>query len=209
MKQRKLRGYVLPILYVIILILVFGAVSFASNIMKTNPNYSYSTGIIKDISIPVVNMDGSITEGIIKPYISEKVSIDKYFYDINDNQDKQAESLIYFENTYMKNTGILYESDEIFDCVMVLDGTVLNIKEDDILGNVIEIEHNTNLRTIYYSVENIKVKVGDVLSQSEVIATSGANNLSENKNNLLFEVYYNGSLIDPEDFYNMDPSTLK
>ena len=208
MKQRKLKGYVFPTLYVIILMLVFGTVSLISSFMKTNPNYLYSVGVIENISTPVVNIDGSITEGVSKPYVGEKVNVDKYFYDVNDDADKQANSLIYFENTYMKNTGILYKADEAFDCVMVLDGTVLNIKEDDILGNVVEIEHNTNLITIYYSVDNLSVKVGDVLAQGEIIASSGANNISDNKNNLLFEVYYNGALVNPEDFYNMDPSTL-
>lgn len=208
MKQRKLRGYVLPTVYVLILMLVFGAVSLVSSLMNTNPNYLYSVGLLNGEVKPVVETDGSLSDGIKKPYTSEKVSIDKYFYDVNDAEDKQMESLIYFENTYMKNTGVLYKADEAFDCVMVLDGTVLNVREDDILGNVVEIEHNPNLRTIYYSLDSVNVKVGDVLSQEEVIGIAGANNIVENKYNLLFEVYYNGALINPETFYTMDVATL-
>lgn len=208
MKQKKLRGYVLPTLYVIILMLLFGTVSLVSTLLNTNPNYLYSTNILKDITAPVVNTEGNITDGIIKPYVSENVTVDKYFYDMNDPEDKQINSLIYFENTYMKNTGILYKADEEFDCVAVLDGTVLNIKEDELLGNVVEIEHNSNLRTIYYSLQTVDVQVGDVLSQGEIIGVSGTNQISDNLNNLLFEVYYNGTLIDPEDFYTMDVSTL-
>lgn len=208
MKQKKLRGYVLPTLYVLILMLVFGTVSLVSTLLKTNPNYLYSTNILKDETIPVVNTPGNISEGIVRPYISDKVSVDKYFYDINDSEDKQTNSLIYFENTYMKNTGVLYKADEEFDCVAVLDGTVLNVKEDELLGNVVEVEHNSNLRTIYYSLSRVDVKVGDVISQGEVLGISGTNRISENLNNLLFEVYYNGTLINPEEFYDMDVSTL-
>jgi len=124
------------------------------------------------------------------------------------NEENQQKALIYFQNTYMKNTGVLYNCDEAFPIVMVLDGTVLNVKKDEVLGNMIEIEHNTNLRTIYYSVDDIKVKAGDVLSQGEEIGVSGTNSISKSKNNLLFEVYYNGTLINPEEFYQMDPSTL-
>ena len=108
----------------------------------------------------------------------------------------------------MKNTGVLYQAQDTFDCVAVLSGTVLNIKEDDILGNVVEIEHNPNLRTIYYSLGEINVQVGESLNQGDLIGTSGENNITDSASNLLFEVYYNGTLIDPEEFYNMDVTTL-
>jgi len=208
LKQRKLRGYVIPTIYVIILMLVFGTVSVISTFMKSKPNYLYSVDINNEESVPVVEVQGNVSEGIIKPYLNEKVSIDKTYYDINDTEEEQANSLIYFENTYMKNTGVLYKSEEAFDCIMVLDGTVLNIKQDEILGNVVEIEHNSNLRTIYYSLDEVNIKVGDFLSQGEVVGLSGKNNISEGNYNLLFEVYYNGALINPEDFYNMDVATL-
>jgi len=209
LKQRKLKGYVLPTLYVIVLMIIFGTVSLVTTLFKTNPNYLYSVGILKNIgTTPVVNVDGALSDGIIKPYTGDKVKIDKYFYDTKGSEENQQKALIYFQNTYMKNTGVLYNCDEAFPIVMVLDGTVLNVKKDEVLGNMIEIEHNTNLRTIYYSVDDIKVKAGDVLSQGEEIGVSGTNSISKSKNNLLFEVYYNGTLINPEEFYQMDPSTL-
>lgn len=209
MKQRKLRGYVLPTLYVVVLMIIFGAVSLITTLFKNNPSYLYSIGILKNVAAtPVIEIDGSLSEGIIKPFVSEQVSIDKYFYDINAEEENQEKALIYFENTYMKNTGVLYKASEKFDAVMVLDGTVLNVKKDELLGNMVEIEHHTNLRTIYYSLDEVNVKVGDFLSQGEVVGTSGKNSISESDNNLLFEVYYNGKLINPEEFYKMDASSL-
>lgn len=206
MKQKKLRGYVLPTLYVIILMLVFGAVSLVSSMLKSNPDYLYSIGIINmDTRTVVETNDVPI---ISRPYTSEAVSVDKYFYDINAEEDKQVNSLIYFQNTYMKNTGILYKAQESFDAVAVLSGKVLNVRTDEILGNVVEVEHNTNLRTIYYSLGEVKVKAGDMLIQGQTIGTSGANNISEAKNSLLFEAYYNGALVNPESIYDVDATTL-
>lgn len=207
--KRKLRGYVMPTLYVIILMLIFGTVSLVSTILKNNPNYLYSIGIIKNIdATPVVNIDGALSEGIVKPYTADYVSIDKYFYDAKGDEETQQKALIYFENTYMKNTGVLYKADKEFEAVMVLDGTIENVKKDEILGNVVTVVHNPNLRTIYYSLNEVNVKAGDVLSQGETLGISGSNNISESKNILLFEVYYNGTLINPETFYSMDPATL-
>ena len=77
-----------------------------------------------------------------------------------------------------------------------------DIKTDDILGNVIEIDHDNEIKTVYQSVDNIKVKVGDEVKQGDVIATSGANKLNNtNKNCLLFEVYQKGQLVNPEKMF--------
>ena len=134
--------------------------------------------------------------------------IGTYFYDEDASAEEQEKSLIYFKNTYMKNTGVLYQAEEAFDAVAVLGGTVLNIKEDDILGNVVEIEHNPNLRTVYYSLGEVNVQVGEVLSGGDLIGVAGSNNISDQEFNLLFEVYYNGTLLNPEEFYNMDLKDL-
>ena len=207
MKQKKLRGYVLPTLYVIILMLVFGAVSLVTSMMKSNPDYLYSIGIINHETQTVVGEPNDVPI-VARPYNSEKVSVDKYFYDVNATEDKQVNALIYFQNTYMKNTGILYKSDESFDVLAVLSGKVINVREDEILGNVVEVEHNTNLRTIYYSLGEVKVKLGDMLIGGQTIGVSGTNNISESKNSLLFEAYYNGALVNPESIYDVDATTL-
>lgn len=122
----------------------------------------------------------------------------------------QQNSLVYYENTYLQNSGVLYSSKEAFDILSVYDGTVTNISEDEILGNVVEITHNPNLKTIYYSLGEILVKKDDVINIGTIIGKSGSNLLDEEQDNcLLFEVYYNGNTIDPEDFYNMNINDLQ
>lgn len=191
----------------IVLIVIFGAVSLVSSLMQVNPNYLYSVDVMKDVTTSVVETEEE-TKQIVRPYTSDSVRIKTYFYDVAADAEEQEKSLIYFENTYMKNTGVLYQADEVFDCVAVLNGTVLNIYEDDILGNMVEVEHNPNLRTIYYSLGSVNVEVGEVLAQGDIIGTSGENNITDAANNLLFEVYYNGTLLNPEEFYSMDVTTL-
>ena len=213
MKQKKLKSYVLPTIYVIILMLVFGAVSLVTSFMHSNPKYLYSVDVLDEENTTTVvdtnpgTLDGALSEGIIKPFTSENVKIAKTFYELGGTEAEQQNSLITFQNTYMKNTGVLYNASEEFEVITVLDGTVVNVKEDEILGSVVEIEHNANLRTVYYSLKP-QVKVGDFLSQGEVIGVSSTNKISESKYNLLLEVYYNGTLMNPEKFYQMDVSTL-
>ena len=168
--------------------------------LKRVPNYWG-----KDIP---VNKEIESTK-ILKPYNGENITIANKFYEKDADEKTQQNSLIYYENIYMQNTGILYNSDKQFNVIAVLDGTVKNIKEDKILGNVIEIEHGTNLTAFYQSVDNIKVKVGDQVKQGDLIATSGANNIENTKDNCLhFQVYNQGQLLNPETFYTMNLNEL-
>ena len=117
---------------------------------------------------------------------------------------------MYYEHTYLQNSGILYSAPEVFDIVSAYDGTVTNIDQDEILGNVVEITHNPNLKTVYYSLGEISVKKDDVITSGSIIGKSGDNLLDdESENCLLFEVYYNGNTINPEEFYTMNINDLQ
>ena len=209
-KVRRLKKFVLPTIYTIAISAVLISVVLIGKTLS-----SYTT---EDLNSYVVNalLDEEAEEVInltndkvVKPYTAEGVTISKNFYDKDADEATQEQSLIYYENTYMQNSGTLYTSENTYDIVAVLDGKVSEVKEDEILGNVIVIEHNNELKTTYQSVNDVKVKVGDEVKQGDVIATSGENKLNNtNKNCLLFEVYNKGQLIDPEKFYEMDLKAL-
>ena len=110
----------------------------------------------------------------------------------------------------MPNTGVLYESDEDFDVIAVLDGTVKDIKTDEILGTYLTLSHNDKLETVYYSLKDVKVNIGDNVKKGDIIATSGTTKLqTAKKQTLLFEVYYNGNLMNPLEFYEKNINELK
>ena len=46
-------------------------------------------------------------------------------YDYESNNQKQEDSLIYFENTYLQNTGVDYVNSESFDVVSVWKKSVI------------------------------------------------------------------------------------
>ena len=109
----------------------------------------------------------------------------------------------------MQNTGIMYTSSNKFNVLAVLDGTVKNIKKDEIMGNIIEIEHTSNVITIYQSVDNINVSVGQKVVQGQIIAQATNNSIIDsNLNALHFEVYVKGELTNPNNFYKMSLKEL-
>lgn len=210
MIKRKLKPWVIPTIYALVVAVVFTCLYILGNTINDgfqSPSKNNVKDVLIEEDIPV-NKEIESTK-ILKPYNGENVTIVNKFYEKDADEKTQQNSLIYYENIYMQNTGILYNSDKQFNVIAVLDGTVKNIKEDKILGNVIEIEHGTNLTAFYQSVDNIKVKVGDQVKQGDLIATSGANNIENTKDNCLhFQVYNQGQLLNPETFYTMNLNEL-
>lgn len=212
MKSKKLRSFVLPTVYIMVISVLFISISFLANNLSHNIEYgNMSVSTLDDNTTPVIKNEENILQSIIeKPYVSSNVSISKSFYDMTDDAKKQENSLVYYQNTYLQNSGVLYESTDPFDIKASYDGKVTNVSQDDILGNYIEITHNENLKTVYYSLSEVTVKKDDVVLSGDVIGKSGTNKLNnDSKNSLLFEVYHNGVAIDPEDFYNMNIDDLK
>lgn len=209
MSKVNIKKFVVPVIYLTaVMLIVFSVFLLTAGINKyltVTKDYDYSTPIYFDNSVPVVKMQ----KQIVRPYISENVKIGKYFYDFESDEEKQTNSLIFYEDTYMQNSGVDYISDNPFDVVSVLEGEVISIEKDKVLGNIIKIKHNKNIITVYQGLNDIKVKKGNHVEQNSILGTSGPSKINANfLNSLHFEVYYNGVLIDPENFYNLNLEDL-
>ena len=210
-KKRRLRKFVIPtICLMLVCTIIFSSYKMyqilTAGVPIVNPNSTDNTSEVNnnqdDTNItPTINQ----AKTIIRPYTSTDVSATIPYYNIDGTNDEQAAALIYYEGIYMQNTGVLYTSNNSFDVVSILDGTIKNIKEDSLMGNIVEIEHTNNLTTVYQSLGEVKVKVGDTVKQGDVIATSGQNKITTDTSNALhFEVFYKGEVFNPEEFYLLD-----
>lgn len=207
MTKRKLRGYVKPTIFMISISVIAISLMIISKDLKTSNgiDQTYVMNALIDTITPVVNVDSTTA---IKPYTSDKVSVSKGFYEKDASEEEQQNALIYYEDTYLQNSGIIYSSSEEFDVVTVLDGTVIDVKEDDLLNTVVYVSHENNLTTIYYGLKDVTVKVNDQIYQSQVIGKSNNNKFCTEKNSILFEVNNNGVVINPENFYTMNINEL-
>ena len=169
------------------------------------PDYDYVTDIILNEEKPVAN-----TKNIImRPYNNSEVKILKDFYERNDTEENQENSLIFYDSTYMPNSSIAYGGIDSFDVVSILDGTVIKVSEDDLLGNIVEIEHTNKIISVYQSVSEVAVKENQVVKQGEVIAKSGESNLNLSlKKHLIFELIINSNIVNPEDYFNKNVENI-
>jgi len=207
MKKGKVTSIVLPTIYVMIIVISFFSVAILNNLLLGDvTNYDYSKPLLQDATEAVLGeeKDDKDMVNAIKPYVSKDVNIKVYYYSKEDDSEKQQKSLIFYQNTYMPSTGTIYSSANEFDVVAVADGQIKNISEDDIMGTVIEISHNTNLTTFYYSLKDVKLSVGDEIKAGTILGKATPNKIYDDQNNFLFEVYYQGKSLDPEKFYTMN-----
>ncbi len=210
MKTRKLKPFVkisilCAFLIVSLLSVVFLTDGNTNSVSKTTNDFTYVNDYIFDNYYPVLNQE----EKIIRPYTSEKVSINKGFYDKDASDEEQQKSIIYHEGIYMQNSGVDYKSDEEFDVVASVTGTVTNVTEDTLLGKTIEIRNSNEIIVMYQSLGEVLVKKGDNVTQGQIIAKSGTCPLnSDVKQGLHFEMYKNGSVINPELYYDKSVKEL-
>ena len=207
MKKRKLKPFVMPAVYgvlcstIILTLLVLNKVN-TEGVMTGNENYTYVNSSIVSKSIPTISEESKETI-IEKPYMSEKVTIYKKFYEKDSTDQERENAILFYNNTYVQNTGVLYKGDESFDIISVLNGTVVDVKDDETLGKVVEIKHDNNIISIYEGLSSVQVKKNQTINQGDVIGKSGKINLNEElENSLLFEMIYNGKIVNPEKYIN-------
>ena len=206
-KYYLLHGIVIAIVGVLCLIGYAVTTSLKVTEEKMNDNLQYvSYEILTDNVMPVIKEETTtVSAEIVRPYDDASVEIGKSYYDYKEEESNQQDSIIYYENTYIQNTGVDYVSKEVFQILSIGDGTVISVTEDDIVGKTIKIKHNNDMISVYQSVNDISVKENDTVTKGQVIATSGTNSInSDLGNHLHFELYNQNILVNPEEFFDQN-----
>lgn len=198
--ERRLKRNVVISLYVL------GALAFCLGLYfiengftnKLQEETTYVDKVILDKDEPVVKNDDVLS----RPYNLEGIEILNSFYDISSDENSQQNSIIYYNNTYIQNSGVIYGSDSSFDVLAIYDGEVIKVEDTDLLGKVVEIRHSNDIVSIYQLLDSTNVTIGSLVNKGEKIGTSGLSNiLNNNKHKLYFELALRGQLVNPEVYY--------
>ena len=201
-KKKKEFSLVIPTIYLLILFAITTVFYFVRKVYDTDTigfdNITFVSNGIFNRSIPIINIPDTI-----KSPVSEEIKIVRHFYNSDSNLDLKEKSIIYYEGTYMPNTGIDYANEKEFDVLAVYDGTVIDIDEDELLGKTIKIRHNNELISVYQGLDNLEVEKGTIVFTGQKIATSGKSKLNKDLGESFhFEVYKSGIYINPENVIN-------
>lgn len=206
-KKLRLKPYVMPSVYVVLVtIFVITAMSRFEDVPEQIEDVTYVSNAILSNDTPVIATSETL---IIRPYNDKDVKIGKGFYNYLTDEENQKNSLVYYENTYIQNSGIDYVKGESFDVISILDGTVISVNNNELLGNVVEIKHDNNLISVYQSLSEVTVKEGDSVVQGQLLGKSGISKINaELGNHLHFELFKEGQVVNPEEYYNKNIKDL-
>ncbi len=211
MKKIKLKKPALYGIYTGLFALLLGALYYVdySNRNLEEPEvqdeeYNYVSEEYED-EIPVVGTSSIIT----RPYTDGNVKVVQGFYNYKGTEEEQENSIINYEQTYLQNSGVAYGGVDGFEVISVLDGTVVSVKEDNLLGNVVEIQNSDKVTTVYQSLSEVTVKENDKVVQGQSIGKSGTSNINKDLgSHIVFELKINGTFVNPEDYYDKDINTF-
>jgi len=122
------------------------------------------------------------------------------YYEDSLTSEEKAMAVIQYENTFVTSEGIALarQDNQTFDVTAALSGKVVRAENAPIIGNVVEIEHTNGLSTIYYSLADVQVSVGQEVKQGDVIAKAGQNEYEKDLGvHLHFEVHQDGEPVNP------------
>ena len=198
--KKERSSLIIPTLYLLAIFSITAGLYFTKKAYDSAKEKSYFDNItfvsstILGRTVPIIN----IPDKIINPYPDSEIEIARYYYNANDSDEKKAKSIVYYNGTYMPNTGIDYVKKEVFDVSSVYDGTVIEVLDVELLGKTVKIRHSGEIISVYQGIDNVAVTKGDMVFQGQKIGTSGTNKLNEDLgNHLHFEIYKNGEAIDP------------
>ncbi|GEN36022.1 MULTISPECIES: M23 family metallopeptidase [Aneurinibacillus] len=125
------------------------------------------------------------------------------FFDDTSDKKAQEAALVQYDNSYWPNTGIAIAAKDkkSFEVTAAAAGKVVKSERDPMLGYQIEIEHKDGLSTVYASLEDTKVDVGDTVDRGAVLGMAGRNVFEKDLGiHLHFEVHKNGEAVAPEQY---------
>lgn len=205
-KKMRLRPYVFPSVYLTIVLILMGIVYYTGLTQSSYSNEQeqdlrYVTTLDLNDTIEVSKSE----EIMFRPYNESKVTIGKSYYDYQESIEKQENSIVYYEGTYLQNSGVDYVYSETFDIVSCLSGTVLNVEKSELMGYIIEVRYDNDIIMSYQSLSEVSVQKDDQLYKGQIIGKSGNSIIgSELGNHLHLEMYVDGQTVNPEDFYDKD-----
>lgn len=205
-KQKQLLGRItrskwfIPSVYLTIAALLLGV---AWLIQETDSKQTIQPN--KDTVLPV---EDSTAEEMVSPIAKDSQAIRTVdFYSESATAKQKETALVKYANTYWPHLGIDFarKDKKSFQVVAVMDGKVIRVEDNPILGQFVEIQHDNGLVTVYQSLEDVKVQQGQNVTKGDVIAKAGKNQFEkEQGNHLHFEIRKDGKPVNPNQYIHVE-----
>jgi stage II sporulation protein Q len=131
-----------------------------------------------DTLLPSEDPSNPTHDGMVLPVGNESSAKETIgFYDEASSKSDKEASLVNYANTYWPHSGMDFarKDRKTFDVVAVMDGKVMRVEENPVVGYLVEIEHDNGMTTVYQSLKDVQVTKGQMVKKGQVIAKAGRN----------------------------------
>lgn len=145
-------------------------------------------------------------ERAILPFQVEAQVVLEYF----DGSDHEVNDYTNLAGVYRPNQGIDYAfNGESFDVVAMMSGKVSEVKNDEMFGNSISVVSN-DITIVYQSLDALHYKVGDSITQKDVLGKASVNTYNpELGNHVHIVVSKNGTIMNPKSIIEKTIAEIK
>ncbi|MBB6453983.1 stage II sporulation protein Q [Salirhabdus euzebyi] len=158
---------------------------------------------------PVIDQDEMLKMPVAN---ADETQIVTKFWDYDASTEDKEQALILYNNKYYQSVGldIASANDEPFEVTAALSGTVTEVKEDPLLGMVVELTHDNGVTTNYASLGDVAIETGAEVKQGDVIGTAGRNLFGQaNGIHVHFELRKDNNPLNPEEYFNKSLRDIK
>ncbi len=199
------------IFFVGILAFVLVALVIASSTGKPDNE----TPVVDDLPLeePDDTVSTDVEEVITLPFAQDlDYTVTRLFYEKTSSSSEQEKALIKYGTTYRTSDGVAYarKDNQSFDVLAVLSGKVVEVKNNPLYGTYVVIEHDNDLKTYYYGLQNVEVTEGVEVQQGTKLGVSGTTEIDQEAGNHVFlKIQKNDKKLNPESLIGKKISEIK
>lgn len=208
--KKTFKKYRRIIALALVLVLFLGGIGIIQNALDQKTGFE-DESVVKVEENKKEEENKVQTVETLKSPVEDTVGIVRYFYNKDDEESKQEQSLILFEDVYRPNLGIDYANgDKSFDVSAAISGTVTKKTNDPVLGWIVTITNDDKLSTTYQSLSKVNVELNKKVKQGDKIGVSGENIYEADlKNHLHFILEKDGKVLNPETYIGKEVNLIK
>lgn len=169
---------------------------------EMEPAYGFEDAYGEEDVVPVTGE--AEAESMNWPYAQgANVQMILGYFDDNSSNEEQMAAMVEYNKSFHPHQGVDFAlvDGEPFDVLAALSGKVIAADKEPLVGNYVEIEHENGLITVYQSLDDLQVAVGDQVKQGDVLGVAGRNVFEQSLGvHLHFEVRKDGVAVNPDEY---------
>ncbi|MGM9969869.1 MAG: peptidoglycan DD-metalloendopeptidase family protein [Anaeroplasma sp.] len=177
-EKKELLIFIGVVALVFIAVITVASIAINSNVPVSNNPVDTSDESSEPSNTNVVTPDPTTPPVALKFLlpISGEYEIVRTYFDSSLSSEELVSAIIDTGSKIITSTGISYakKDNSVFSVLAIYDGEVVSIEEDELSGAKITIKHSDDIISIYSSLSDVKVSVGDSISQGTTLGNASA-----------------------------------